>query len=193
MKGPRLRDRLRARWRLRDHAPLGTRSREGDLVFVSGTVHPLDETLVAPLSGKQCVAYRARAKGAASPPHKGNTLWRVTMQVRPFAIERDDDGARISVTGDHVHFVLAPEKLGRHFERESSFLARHAIARSKGNASFNEVLVAVGAKVLVGGTLVLVPPDAPPIGELGFRDPPPPDPQLVGNRHVPLVIVARGT
>lgn len=188
---PRLRDRLRARWRLRDHAPLGQRSREGDLVFVSGVVRSLDETLVAPLSGKRCVAYRARAKGPATPPQKGNTIWQETMQVRPFAIERDDDGARIAVTGEHMHFVLAPEKLGGHFDRESSFLARHAIARSKGAASFNEVLVEVGAKVLVGGTLVLVPRDAPPTGELGFRDPPPPDPQLVGSRDVPLVIVAR--
>jgi hypothetical protein len=170
---------------LRHHDSLDDDSREGDLVFVGGTVRALDETLVAPLSGRTCVAYRSSVKSASSKNPAGNRG--ETMQVRPFAIERDD-GSSIAVVGDRAIFGLAAQKLVDP-ERQASFLARHAF---KGTGSFSEVLVEVGARVYVGGTLVLVPREEPPTGELGFRDLPPPDPQLVGNRETPLVIVSRG-
>ena len=184
----RLHERWRARWHLRDYVDLAS-AREGDRVFVSGIVRALDETLVAPLSGKTCVGYRARARGA-STAGRGSTPWQETMQMRPFAIERDD-GERIVVDGDRAIFGVAAQKLvPRMPDRETSFLARHAIARAKGRAQLTEVLIEVGARIRVGGTLVLVPRESPPSGELGFRDPPPPEPQIAGNRDAPLVIVS---
>ena len=177
-------ERARARWRLRRHDELDGDAREGDLVYVGGVVRGLDETLVAPLSGRTCVAYRSRVKSSTknASGSRGET-----MQLRPFAIERDD-GSRIEVIGDRAIFGVGAQKLTDR-DRQVSFLARHAL---KGAGRFSEVAVELGARVFVGGTLVLVPRDAPPTVELGFRDPPPPDRQLVGNREAPLVIVSRG-
>jgi hypothetical protein len=178
----RLHERWRARWDLRNHDPLDLDAREGDLVFVGGIVRPLDETLIAPLSGRACVAYRSRVGGPGS--YAGET-----MQLRPFALEQDD-GTSIVVDGDRAIFGLAPQPLlPRNPGRERSFLARHALSAG---SRFTEVAAELGASVVVGGTLVLVPREAPPTQELGFRDPPPPDPQIVGNRKSPLVIVSRG-
>ena len=42
----RAHERWWARWKLRNYAPLEGDAREGDRVFASGVVHPLDETLV---------------------------------------------------------------------------------------------------------------------------------------------------
>ena len=178
----RMHERWRARWRLRNHDPLDADARESDLVFVSGMVRPFEETLVAPLSGRTCVAYRSRI---------GSYGHAETMQLRPFVIERDDGMGRIVVDGDRAMFGVAAQPLvPRNADREASFLARHAMSKN-GRVRFSEVLVEVGAQVLVGGTLVYVPREEPPTGELLFRDPGPPDPQLVGNRESPLIIVSR--
>jgi hypothetical protein len=176
-------DRLRTRWHLRYHDPLDDDAAEGDLVYVSGTVCALDETLVAPLTGRTCVAYRSRARAniTMGVSHE-------TMQVRPFAIERDDGEGTIVAFSEVADLRVPSQRLvPRNPSRVASFLARHALS----NAVVSELLVELGARVYVGGTLVLVPPDEPPTGERGFRDPPPPDPYLAGNRDVPLVIVTR--
>jgi hypothetical protein len=184
----RMHERWRARWRLRNHDELDADAREGDLVYVSGVVRPLDETLVAPLSGRPCVAYRSRVHGYMLGSN--TTIKHEQMQVRPFAIQTED-GESIVVDGDSAIFGVGAQKLSpRNPDRESSFRARHAI--QGGSARFWEVAVELDAEVIVGGTLVLVPREAPPTGELGFRDPPPPDPQIAGNRETPLVILARG-
>ena len=164
---------------------------EGDLVRVTGIVRPLDEMLVAPLSGRQCIAYRARASGATRIRGKQySSGWQTTMQVRPFVVERDGGAGDIIVVGDHVMFGVHPESLRpRNPDREAAFMVRHAI--QAGRVRLVEVVVEVGAHVSVGGTLVLVPRDEPPTGERGFRDLPATDQQLAGNRETPLVIVAR--
>ncbi|HWO23910.1 MAG TPA: hypothetical protein VNO30_34445 [Kofleriaceae bacterium] len=183
-------ERWRARWRLRGHAPLDADAREGDLVAAAGVVRPLDETLIAPLSGRACVAYRSRIRlglGGYAP--------RETMQVRPFVLDLGDE--EIVVAGDRAIFGLAPLWLWPLDPgRERSFLARHAVsardtAWTAGRLS--EVTLELGARALVGGTLVLVPRDEPPAhGELGFRDPPPPSQRIVGSRARPLVFLAPG-
>lgn len=182
---------MRARWRLRGHAVLDDRAREGDLVKVTGTVRPLEETLVAPLSGRHCIAYRARVSGATKINNKQYSRgWQTTMQVRPFVVDRDGGAGQIIVVGDHVVFGVHPESLRpRNPDREVAFIVRHAIQPFR--VRLDEVVVEVGAHVSVGGTLVLVPRDEPPTGERGFRDLPPPDQQLAGNRESPLVIVPR--
>lgn len=179
----RMHERTRARWCLRNHDLFDADAREGDLVFVSGTVRALDETLVAPLSGRPCVAYRSRVRATWSSGAYE------TMQLRPFVIDRDDGGASIVVDGERAMFGVPALALAHNLEREVSFCARHAV--STVHARFSEVLLPLGAEVVVGGTLVYVPRDEPPTGERLFREPPPPEPQLVGNREAPLIIVSR--
>jgi hypothetical protein len=183
-------ERWRARWRLRVHVPLGDDAHEDDLVVAVGVVRPLDETLVAPLSGRACVAYRSRVRlglGGYAP--------RETMQVRPFVLDLGDE--EVVVEGDRAIFGLAPLRLWPlDADRERSFLARHAVSTrdvSWTAGRLSEVALELGARVAVGGTLVLVPRDEPPAhGELGFRDPPPPSQRIVGNRARPLVFLAPG-
>lgn len=185
-------ERWRARWWLRRCAGIGD-ARENEPVVAAGIVRPLDETLVAPLSGRTCVAYRSRAW--ISPP--GGMSSGETTQLRPFALDLGEE--EIIVTGEHAIWGLPPAPLlPRNLERESSFLARHALTaqparfgygRVASHARFTEVALEPGARVAVGGTLVLVPPDEPPDDERGFRDLPPPEARIVGNRARPLVFV----
>jgi hypothetical protein len=183
-------ERWRARWRLREHTPLGE-AREDDLVAAVGVVRPLEETLVAPLSGRACVAYRSRVHTGLG----GIYAPRETMQVRPFVLDLGDE--EVIVEGDRAIFGLAPLRLWPlDSGRERSFLARHAVsarAASWSTGRLSEVALVLGARVAVGGTLVLVPRDEPPAHvELGFRDPPPPSQRIVGNRARPLVFAEPG-
>lgn len=151
--------------------------------MIRGIVRPLDETLIAPLSGRACVAYRSRVwqgfgDASIAPP-------RETMQARPFVVDLGED--EVIVDSQHAIFGLDPIRLPRDRERERSFALRHGLRAA---AWFSEVAIEVGARVAIGGTLVLVPRDEPPLGELGFRDPPPPSQRIVGNRARPLVVVA---
>lgn len=170
-------ERWRARWQLRGHTPLDLAG-DHERVYAIGVVRPLEETLVAPLSGRACVAYRSRLTLSLNP-------FLETKQVRPFVLDLGEE--EIVVAGEHAIFgvpPLAPAALDR--ERKASFLARHATRSGR----FQEIVLELGARVAVGGTLVLVPSDDPPIeGELGFRDPPPPERRIVGARRRPLVFV----
>ena len=179
-----MRERIYARWRVRHHHDVIDDAREGEQVKVTGIVQALDDMLVAPLSGRPCVAYRSRVWGATQirPEAAGET-----MQLRPFVIDR---GAAESVIVDSEHalFSLPYVTLGlEDRDRQLSFLARHGMQRQR--ARFSEVALEVGMTITIAGTLVLSPVDEPPLDELGFRDLPPPVLQLGGSRERPLVIL----
>ena len=180
-----MRERLFARWKVRHHRAVDDDTREGAQVKVTGTVQALDDMLVAPLSGRPCVAYRSRVWGAAHlRPDAGGE----TMQLRPFVIDRGP-AESVIVDGDHAVFSLPYVTLAEtDRERELSFLARHGMPRQR--ARFSEVALEIGMQITIAGTLVLSPVDEPPIDELGFRDLPPPVLQLGGSRDRPLVILA---
>lgn len=180
-----MRERIYARWRVRHHRGVDDDTREGEQVKVTGVVQALDDMLVAPLSGRPCVAYRSRVWGATQirPEAAGET-----MQLRPFVIDRGT-AESVIVDGDHALFSLPYVTLGpEDRDRQLSFLARHAMQRQR--ARFSEVALEVGMTITIAGTLVLSPVDEPPLDELGFRDLPPPVLQLGGSRDRPLVILA---
>ena len=173
---------LHARWSLRRFVGLDDATTENERVWATGVVRGLDETLIAPLSGRACVAYRSRVRTRLAMPR----IVHETMQLRPFILDLGDE--EIVVDGVDAIFGIAPIKLDQDPIRETSFLARHASSSAGGTARFDEVALELGARVTVGGTLVLVPRDEPPTDELGFRDPPPPSQRIVGNRARPLVL-----
>jgi hypothetical protein len=179
-------ERRRLRKQLRAFAPLSDGAREGDRVEIRGWVRALDELVHAPLSGRACVAYLARAR--ATP---AGDLGIRQPQIRPFVIEREEQAGRIVVDGEHALIGVAPRPYERDPDRERMFFVRHGMREAHTHSGVDEFVVEPGTRVRVGGTLVLVLRELPPTGELGFRDAPPVEQQLFGNRDTPLLIVAR--
>ena len=141
----RLLDQWRARRRLRRCAALTTTSSEGSHVWIIGIVRAIEDTVIAPLSGRECVVVRARASS------------RELLLVTRFVVELDDTSCVID--GEHLVLDAPNERLPpSNGERELAFLARHALPR--GVASFSEQVVAAGDLVTVGGVLRIPPPHA---------------------------------
>jgi hypothetical protein len=181
-------ERLRFRRELRTFDALADDTPEGTRVHISGTIRALGAPLLSPIDARPCVAYTARARGYTT---SGGTLtstdWRETVELTRFAIERDV-GTPVLVDGNHAVLAVARHiRSRRQPERETEFLARHAI--HLGGARFEETFVEAGRRVTVGGTLVLVPQVTPERAERGFRDGAPMQALLSGTRGQPLVIV----
>ena len=177
--------RLLERWRawraLRSYAPLSASSREGKRVRATGVVRVLDETVVAPLMGRECVAARSRIRGAPYPS--------VMLQIRPFVLELSTPPAVVVDGGDALFGVSAVDRRPINLEREMSFAARFGVKLSA-NVWFEEVVIAPGDRVTIGGVLMHDLNPQPPSNERAFREGVPPRLRLVGSEQHPLVIVA---
>lgn len=179
--------------RLRRCTELSDSSVANMLVCASGIVRPLVETLVAPLSGRTCVAYRSRAWPLGSPNPVDGALQEM-VQVRPFVLDLGDE--KIVVDGDYALFRLPLVSLSpRNPERETSFLARQG-ARTR-SGWFGEAVLELGSYVMVGGTLQLVEPHAIPSAadaEPGHDDATFASRRITGDRDAPLAFtVARAS
>lgn len=180
-----LSERVRARRFARPCQLLADRLADNTPVIARGVVAALDETLVAPLSGRPCVAYRARVW--ARSLGGGARGFGETVQVRPFLLDLGDE--EIVIAGDDAVYGLPRTPLPPgDVERRWSFAARHALGHER--ARFTEIAIEVGARIQVAGTLVLVPRDEPPHDERGFRDPPSMSQQIHGSGEHPLVFLA---
>jgi hypothetical protein len=172
----RLLDQWRAGRRLRRCAALTQTSSEGSHVWIIGVVRAIEDTVIAPLSGRECVVVRARVRSSS----------RELLLITRFAVELADTSCLID--GEHLVLDVPNERLpADNGERELAFLARHALPR--GPASFSEQVVADGDLVTVAGVLLYDLHDEPPTDERVFRERVPPRLRLVGSRQYPLVIV----
>jgi hypothetical protein len=177
--------RLLERWRawraLRSYAPLSASSREGKRVRATGVVRVLDETVIAPLTGRECVVARSRIRGAPYPS--------VMLQIRPFLLELPAPPAVVIDGGDALLGVPAVDRRRSDLERDVSFAARFGI-KATVNVWFEEVVIAPGDRVTIGGVLMHDLNPQPPSNERAFRERVPPRLRLVGSEQHPLVIVA---
>jgi hypothetical protein len=194
----RLLERRRARRELKsrpDLADLGD-PEEGIVVRVTGTVRtrrPREAdrepvTVVAPLSGKCCVVYRARVTSSGSLV-RGAAPPRESFAIVAFRLERDD-GELVEVEGVHALLDL-PDRLSSpktsdDRARRASFLLHHGLPRSAGGV-FDEVIVEAGMRIAIAG-LVMKDAGAPPGGETGYREDAKPTLRLAGDLGHPLVI-----
>ncbi len=193
----KLLERRSARRELARHPPLGTQTPDGTVVRVTGVVRVRDTLIVAPLSGVECVAARARVTS-------GN--WQTRRALKPrewfaivsFVLERAAEPP-ILVEGVHAKLDLAPERLERAKRGSPELARREQLMLQLGDrqalatrADFEEVVVRPGMRVSIAGLMMLALPDAPPASgnELGFRDQAPSTLRLVGNATHPLVIGA---
>ena len=169
-------------WRgLRGHTQLSDSSREGSRVYARGIVRADGEMLVAPLSALPCLAYRSRAWPTGSRQTAGNGPHELT-RLRPFTLELGDDA--VGIDGEHAILALPRVRLGNDSsERKASFLARHGSR----DGYLGESILQVGARVTIGGMLVLRRSTHTGDREAGYRDPRARR-WLVGDRDNPLVI-----
>lgn len=191
--GRRFTERARARRQLRMRAVLGPGAAEGEHVRVSGVVRVYERSVTAPLSGRACVAYRARAKimmmnvkrrmpkASVSPPESSLAV--------PFLLDRGAEGM-VVVDGPHALFDVPSIKLGAaDGERGRAFLAVHGFTSAQNvTARFDEVAIEPGMSVTVAGVLMKDVALEPSADASGFRQGPPPSIRIVGSLEHPLVI-----
>lgn len=164
---------------LRKYAPLQPTTPEGSRVKVNGRVHVLDETVIAPLTGRECVLSRSRVRRG----------WVVMMQIKPFLLV-GSDGSRVVIDGSTAVLGVEPEKIPpSEYQRELAFYARFAIPRET-RTSVEEIVIAVGDRITVGGVLMRDLNPQPPSQERAFREHLAPRLRIVGSDEHPLVIVA---
>ena len=177
------------RWAMRARAVASSEAlREGELVTITGVVRAVGDGVVAPLTGRACVVYRARARvfsNAAVPaslgePHEAASAPFVIATPRgDIVVEATPalDGAREAI-------------VERSRDREVAFLARHGFARDlHTGTTFDEVAIRPGATVKIRG-VVQLERDPGAAGERGFRDDAPMVARLVPVAGNPLVILA---
>jgi len=187
-------ERRRVRRELSDRPALGTETPDGTVVRVTGTVRVRDTTIVAPLSGIECVAARARVTSGVHA--KGEARSNEWFAIVSFVLERDGEPP-VVVEGVHARLDLPAEKLktAKHgspeLVRREQLLLQLGIKRIAWRGGFEEVVVTAGMRVSVAGLMMLGVPTAPAAAsELGFRDQPPATIRLVGSATYPLVIGA---
>jgi hypothetical protein len=155
-----------------------TEFEDNALVTFTGTVKlVVGEQLVAPLSGKRCVAYRAEASTSRS------------LRVRQMSGRGDHVGGQHVVEIRLVPFVLATESgdvivdaetcellvpvlplIPRKLAREQRFIDRSGLATPLRMAFFEELRIELGAKIKVHG--VSRSEGVATGGETGFREAP---------------------
>lgn len=176
----------RARRRLREFAPLTTASPDGSHVSVTGVVRVIDETVIAPLSGRECVLFRARVVGQSR--REANAIdTHELLVIKRFAV--DAAAQTIVIDGGHVLLDVAATKLpANNVDRELAFLARNALR--PGRSRFKEQLIAAGDRITIGGVLMRDIAVEPSRDERAFRDTTAPTLVLTASEQHPFVIRA---
>ncbi|HEX4455886.1 MAG TPA: hypothetical protein VH143_33730 [Kofleriaceae bacterium] len=174
------RSRTRAALRAKIAAAPGEFEDNAVVTFI-GTVKSIGEPLVAPLSGKPCVAYRAvartyvfRAGGAAllarSVIGSSRTLGQEVVDVELTTFVLATKSGDVIVEGETCELLLPMLPLiPRKLELEQSFLDRAGLDTYARDAGFNECRVEVGAKIRVHG---VSRSELATAGETGFREAP---------------------
>lgn len=156
-----------AKARRRLHAG-STRLEDRAIVTLTGVVRALGEPLVAPLSGKPCVACRSFASWVPDRRvggDRGGALAHTDAQ--PFELVTDEGPVIVDGALDFAirPAAVVPCKL----ERQARFLAMHGQSvEFMQRAGFEEILIAPGDRISVQGMVMI---EASPVGgERGFRD-----------------------
>ncbi len=150
------------------------------LVTFVGTVKAIGEPLIAPLSGKPCVAYRAVARTYAlrSGPSMlsravGGSSRKLDQEVidvemTPFVLATKSGDVLVEGTTCELLLPMLP-LIPRKLELEQSFLDRAGLDTHARNAGFNECRVEMAAKIKVHG---VSRSELATAGETGFREAP---------------------
>lgn len=164
---------------LESYPPLPASPVDGNPAHVTGTVVALEDTVVAPLTGLECVIVRTRAR-------RWGQLDEIFL-LRPFGVL--DDDRLIVIDGTYATLHVEPAKLPpKNFQRENWFLALHG--HRKEGRRFEEIVVRAGMQISVGGLILLDAAIEPPADEQSFRTAFYAGIRLVGSKQHPLVIIS---
>ena len=132
---------------------------EGKRARVVGIARALGDTMIAPLSGRQCVAFDVRAHAAIGVPKQ--SVYHATMVEQggaPLVIE--DDSGRVLVDSRDAQIVLAlddEQRVSKTSARANAFCERHGVVLAHGTLRYSEGVIEVGAKVAVLGDVLREP------------------------------------
>jgi hypothetical protein len=151
-----------------------------EAVTLTGIVRAGASTLTAPLSGRACVAHRSRAYlvGEAGSSEGRGIFGQVPAGVaeQPIVEERTafmlelSQGGSVAIDGEGLALDMTPQRVVPPAPaRERAFLERFGLAAKHERAGFDEVLIAVGAKVAIRGML-RIESDPSAADERGYRD-----------------------
>jgi hypothetical protein len=143
------------------------------LVTLSGTAKLIGEPLIAPLSGRPCVAFRATARTykTSSRPTKMAAPDQEVSEIvmTPFVLVTPQGD--VLVDGDHCEMpIRGAPVIPRRLDRERAFMIRMALTGLPQTSGFDEVVIEPGAHILVHG--IARTELATSGGETGFRDAP---------------------
>ena len=161
-------------------------------MLVTGTVHALAEPLIAPSSGRPCVAYCVRMWiGSMMDIFDMDMFVRVPhaiVESREFALElADGETVMIDPMGSQLELGLpAARRLNFDRDRVKRFRASHPMPPGTVFRT-HECVVEPGAMISVAGALVRDPQR--PMGEVTFRDEPEARFRIIGDPQRRLRIV----
>jgi hypothetical protein len=159
---------------------------EGRVVRVTGTVRALSDPLIAPCTGRPCVAFGVslRTTGILDVLNLDAfvTVPPVIVESREFALELNGgELVTIDPVGSLIELGLARAKrLNTDRERLQKFRERHEIPSGASFGS-HENVIEPGAIICVAGALVRDPQR--PDGEIMFRNEPETRARIIGDRQ----------
>lgn len=178
------------RWRmqrqLRRVPELSSTTLEGSVARVTGIVRVLDESMIAPRSGRRCVGYRITLRFAGRETVGGRFE---SSELRPFAIERAGDLVAIESTEARFALPSVPPTPPLDREEWQTFRQERGLyQRTLALGAIREAVIEVGMTVSVAGLVTIVTDPNPPSRELGFREEAPRSVKLIGDLDHPLLI-----
>ena len=157
------------------------------LVTLRGAVGPLDRLLVAPLSGRQCLAYCARAHVYdAGARRVGRPLVTTHARTNVAAFELQTASDRVLVEGTHVALAMRARTVKQDPARAHAFVTSLGLVYQPDMTSCDEIVILPRQVVTVHGVARMeVAIDT--AAESGFREIPR-RVRVVGDERHPLLI-----
>jgi hypothetical protein len=162
--------RIRRARRTLDRAPQAFEDRAR--VTLTGTVKLPERPLIAPLSGRECVAYSAIARTYIVEARKRRRLDQELGETKATQFILATLDGDVVVDGELVDIpIRASPVIPRKLDRERAFLDRAELGFQVAHAGFEEIVITVGMKIRVNG-VAASELTVQSVGETGFREAP---------------------
>ena len=142
------------------------------LVTITGYASEVGPALAAPLTGRRCLAYCARAHVYEPGARRaGRPLVTVHARTELAGFELQGPAGAVRVEGSQVELAMRPRKVPRDHARQQAFVAGFGLPYQPDLISFDEIVVLPGQLVTVHG-IARLEVDAGASHETGFREAP---------------------